>query len=164
MKNVLKSSEPDELKKYKNKNASQFKRWKNFKRNGPYNSLRETLVIDQKGLCAYCEIDLHPSDRCVDHFIPRHQSTRGNNYDLDWQNMLANCKGGMENVDISEEENERRVSQPPYRIACCSAAKGSFIPDGRLLNPLKLPTSRLFSFSSLDGEIRPDEAACQISS
>jgi uncharacterized protein (TIGR02646 family) len=161
MKNVFKSPEPEELKKYNEKNASESKKWKSFKRNRAYNSVRETLVIDQKGLCAYCEIDLHPSDRCVEHFIPRHQSTRENNYDLDWQNMLANCKGGMENIDISEEENERRISQPPNRVACCSAAKDGFIPDGKLLNPLELPTSRLFRFSSLDGEIRPDENICE---
>lgn len=161
MKNVFKSPEPEDLKNYKNKNASQFRSWKNFKRTGNYNSVRETLVMDQKGLCAYCEIDLHPSDRCVEHFTPRHQSTRENNYDLDWQNMLANCRGGMENIDVFEEENERRISQPPNRVACCSAAKDGFIPDGKLLNPLELPISRLFRFSSLDGEIRPDENACE---
>lgn len=168
MKNVLKSPEPEELKNYKkpdelkkNKNAPEFKRWRHFKRSGPYNSVREALTIDQKGLCAYCEIDLHPNDRCIEHFIPRHQSTPENNYDLDWQNMLANCRGGMENIDVSEEENERRISQPPNRIACCSAAKDDFIPDGKLLNPLELPTSRLFRFSSLDGEIRPDENVCE---
>jgi uncharacterized protein (TIGR02646 family) len=163
MKNVFKSPEPEELKKYKKRYASQFKRWKDDLQGNrkAYNSVRETLAIDQRGLCAYCEIDLHPSVRCVDHFIPRHQSTRENNYDLDWQNMLANCKGGMENIDISEEEIERRISQPPNRVACCSAAKDGFIPDGKLLNPLELPTLRLFRFSSLDGEIRPDENACE---
>ena len=161
MKNVLKSPEPDELKKYKNNHDYQSKKWKSFKRNSAYNSVRETLVIDQKGLCAYCEIDLHPNDRCVEHFIPRNQSTPENNYDLEWQNMLANCRGGMENIDISEEENERRISQPPNRVACCSAAKADLIPDGKLLNPLELPTLRLFRFSSLDGEIRPDENVCQ---
>lgn len=162
MKNVLKSPEPDELKNYKRRFSSQFSRWANLQQNKKaYNSTRNTLVSDQKWLCAYCEIDLHPKDRCIEHFIPRHQSTRENNCDLDWQNMLANCKGGMENIDVSEEENERRISQPPNRVACCSAAKADFIPDGKLLNPLELPIFRLFRFSSLDGEIRPDENACE---
>lgn len=161
MKNVLKSPEPSDLQKYKKKNISQYKTWKSFKRTSAYNSVRETLIRDQKGLCAYCEIDLHTSDRCIEHFIPRHQSTQENNYDLDWQNMLANCRGGMENIDISDEENERRISRPPNRVACCSAAKDDFNPDGKLLNPLELPTLRLFRFSSLDGEIRPDENVCQ---
>ena len=74
MKNILKSPELEELKNYKkpdelkkNKNAPEFKRWKHFKRNGPYNSVRETLVRDQKGLCAYCEIDLHPESRSRTH-------------------------------------------------------------------------------------------------
>jgi uncharacterized protein (TIGR02646 family) len=161
MKNVFKSSEPEEIQKYKKKNAAESNKWKSFRRTGAYNSVRETLIKDQKGLCAYCEIDLHPQDCCVEHFIPRNQSTPENNYDLDWQNMLANCRGGMENIDISEEENERRISQPPNRFACCSAAKANFIPNEKFLNPLKLPTLRLFRFSSLDGEIRPDENACK---
>ena len=162
MKNVFKSPEPEELKKYKKRFASQFPRWANLQQNKKaYNATRNTVASDQKGLCAYCEIDLHPSDRCVEHFIPRYQSTSENNCDLDWQNMLANCKGGMENVDISENENERRISQPPNRVACCSNSKGGYIPDDKLLNPLELPTLRLFRFSSLDGEIRPDETACE---
>ena len=162
MKNVLKSPEPEELRKYKKRYASQFPRWENLQQNKKsYNPTRDTLISDQKGICAYCEIDLHPKDRCVEHFIPRNQSTRENNYDLYWQNMLVNCKGGMENVDISEEENERRISHTPNRVACCSSSKGGFIPDGKLLNPLELPTLRLFRFSSLDGEIRPDENACK---
>ena len=99
MKNVLKSPQPEELKKYKKRYAFQFQRWGNLQQNKKaYNATRNTVVSDQKGLCAYYEIDLHPNDRCVEHFIPRHQSTPQNNYDLDWQNMLANCKGGMENV------------------------------------------------------------------
>ena len=166
MKNVLKSLEPEELEKYKKRSSSEFIRWNQLKRNTTSkrkirNSIWETLVSDQKGLCAYCEIDLHPQDRCVEHFIPRHQSIPENNCDLDWQNMLANCKGGMENVDISENENERRISKPPNRVACCSNSKGGYIPDDKLLNPLELPTLRLFRFSSLDGEIRPDETACE---
>ena len=45
-------------------------------------------------------------------------------------------------------------------LPCCGQKKGGFIPDVRLLNPLNLPTLRLFKFSSKDGEIRPDEIAC----
>jgi uncharacterized protein (TIGR02646 family) len=67
MKNVFKSSEPEEIQKYKKKNAAESNKWKSFRRTGSYNSVRETLIKDQKGLCAYCEIDLHPQDRCVEH-------------------------------------------------------------------------------------------------
>ncbi len=75
--------------------------------------------------------------------------------------MLAICKGGLENVDIPGEDDSLRNSRPPDRFPCCGAAKADFIPDGRLLNPLKLPTLSLFKFSSSDGEIRPDEITCE---
>ena len=162
MKNVLKSPEPEKLKNYRERFSSQFKRWKNLKRNKEIlNAIRDTLVSDQKGLCAYCEINLHERDRSVEHFIPCHTSTSEKNHDLDWLNMMAICQGGLQNVEIPGEDDSIRNSRPPNNFPCCGAAKHGFIPDGRLLNPLNLPTLRLFKFSSKDGEIRPDEDACE---
>ena len=155
MKNVLKSPPPEELEKYKLRYSSQFKRWNDLKSNRAFNVVRDTLFADQKGLCAYCEIKLQENNRSVEHFIPRNQSTKENNHDLDWQNMLAIClpPGGMKDEDL---ENPQLLKDLP----CCGQKKGGFIPDVRLLNPLNLPTLRLFKFSSKDGEIRPDEIAC----
>ena len=156
MKNVLKSPEPEELKNYKKRFSSQFKRWNDLKKNKEtLNAIRDTLVSDQKGICAYCEMSLHENNRSVEHFIPCRESTKENNHDLDWQNMLAIClpPGGMKDDDL---ENPQLLKDLP----CCGQKKGGFIPDIRLLNPLNLPTLRLFKFSSKDGEIRPDEIAC----
>ncbi len=156
MKNVLKSPEPEELKNYKKRFSSQFKRWNDLKKNKEtLNAIRKTLASDQKGLCAYCEMSLHENNRSVEHFIPCSQSTKENNHDLDWRNMLAIClpPGGMKDDDL---ENPQLLKDLP----CCGKKKDGFIPDGRLLNPLNLPTLRLFKFSSKDGEIRPDEIAC----
>jgi uncharacterized protein (TIGR02646 family) len=75
VKNVLKSPEPEELKNYKLQYSSQFKRWEDLKSNRmTFNAVLQTLVADQKGLCAYCEISIHENNRSVDHFIPRKQS------------------------------------------------------------------------------------------
>jgi uncharacterized protein (TIGR02646 family) len=156
MKNVHKSSEPEELKRYKERFSSQFKKWTDLKKNkNTFNAIRNTLVADQKGLCAYCEMALYENNRSVEHFIPCNQSTKENNHDLDWQNMLAIClpPGGVEN---DHEQNSKLLKD----FRCCGHRKDGFIPDGRLLNPLNLPTSRLFKFSSKDGEIKPDEIAC----
>lgn len=156
MKNVLKSLEPEELKNYKNRFSSQFKRWNDLKKNQvTLNAIRDTLASDQKGLCAYCEMSLHEKNRSVEHFIPRNQSTKENNYDLDWQNLLAIClpPGGVKEDDLQN-------SNLPHNSPCCGKKKDGDIPDSRLLNPLNLPTLRLFKFSSKDGEIRPDEIAC----
>ncbi|MEA5618018.1 retron system putative HNH endonuclease [Cronbergia sp. UHCC 0137] len=157
MKNVLKSLEPEELKKYKTRFSSQFKRWSDLKSNrDTFNAVRNTLSSDQKGLCAYCEMSLHQTNRSVDHFIPRGQSTPEKNYDLDWQNMLAIClpPGGLNDDDLQN-------LQLPHNSPCCGKKKDN-ISDGQLLNPLELPTLRLFEFSSKDGEIRPDKNACML--
>jgi uncharacterized protein (TIGR02646 family) len=157
VKNVLKSPEPEELKNYKKRFSSQFKRWNDLKKNKEtLNAIRKTLASDQKGLCAYCEMSLHENNRSVEHFIPCSQSTKENNHDLDWRNMLAIClpPGGMKDDDL---ENPQLLKDLP----CCGKKKGGFIPDIRLLNPLNLPTLRLFIFSSLTGEIRPDKKACE---
>lgn len=166
MKNICKSSEPPELEKYKEKFSGEFKRWKTLAKarsqlkKDVKDAIRTNLEIDQKGLCAYCEINLHEQDCSVDHFIPCEQSTQAQNNDLAWLNMLVTCRGGLQNITISEENYGRRNSQPPNNFCCCNAAKGNFVPDGRLLNPLDLPTLRLFTVSSLTGEIKPDQKGC----
>jgi uncharacterized protein (TIGR02646 family) len=168
MKKVVKSLEPEELKTYKQQYITQFRRWeqarearvkvgsgKNAKKVKIKDVITSTLIADQKGLCAYCEMTIH-ENFSVEHFIPCHLSTKQKNYDLDWQNMLGNCSppGGLLKEDLQN-------SQIPHEFPCCGKAKNEFIPDGQLLNPLELPTSRLFRFRSRDGEMMPDETACE---
>jgi uncharacterized protein (TIGR02646 family) len=158
MKNIYKSTEPPELKEYRNRFSSVFQRWTNLKKNQKtLTAIHNTLAKDQKGLCAYCEIALHEENRSVEHFIPCHKSTKENNHDLDWLNMFAICRppGGL-------TENDLQSSQLPHNFPCCGLKKYDFVPDGRLLNPLNLQSVLLFTVSSLDGEIRPDEIACRL--
>jgi uncharacterized protein (TIGR02646 family) len=158
MKKVLKSPEPDELTKYKQRYTSQLRKWGKHasKKSDLKSAIQTTLVSDQKGICAYCETRIREKFCSVEHFIPCEQSTREQNYDLDWQNMLAVCKlpGAIEDENVDN-------SQLPHKYPCCGKAKDNFVPDGRLLNPLELPTSRLFRFKREDGEILPDEANCE---
>jgi uncharacterized protein (TIGR02646 family) len=157
MKRVLKSTEPPELEKYKQRYSSQFRKWKDLKKNTEtYNAVRNTLVKDQKGLCAYCEITLNEKNRSVEHFIPCNQSTKENNYDLDWSNMLAICcpPGGL-------TENDLKNLGLPHNFPCCGKSKNDFVSDGRLLNPLELSNLCLFRFNNEDGEIKPDETVCK---
>jgi uncharacterized protein (TIGR02646 family) len=163
MKKVLKSPEPSELKNYKERSdqkmqsSSRFSKWKDVKGNREtYDAIRTTLLSDQKGLCAYCEMALTTENRSVEHFIPCEISTKEKNHDLDWSNILAVCldPGGLE-----------KTNSQPIKIEksdfCCGKKKNNFVPDGRLLNPLELPVSRLFRFNSEDGRIEPDDMACQ---
>ncbi len=163
MKRVLKSPEPSELKNYnersnqKMQSSPRFTKWKDVKSNREtYDAIRNTLLSDQKGLCAYCEMSLHEKNRSVEHFIPCNKSTKENNHDLDWSNMLAVClsPGGLMEVDA---EQAKLLKDSP----CCGKKKDNFVPDRRLLNPLKLPLLRLFRFNSEDGSIEPDNIACQ---
>ena len=158
MKRVLKSPEPDELTKYKQRYISQFRKWGKHasKKSDLKSAIQSTLVSDQKGICAYCETRIREKFCSVEHFIPCEQSNREQNYDLDWQNMLAVCMlpGAIEDENVDN-------SQLPHNYPCCGKAKANFVPDGRLLNPLELPASRLFRFKREDGEILPDETNCE---
>jgi uncharacterized protein (TIGR02646 family) len=156
MKKVFKSPEPEELKKYKQQYATQFRRWEKAKKAKVKDVIQSALIADQKGICAYCEMTIHEKNFSVEHFTPCHLSTQQKNYDLDWQNMLGNCSppGGLLKEDLQN-------SEIPHKFPCCGKAKDKFVPDGQLLNPLELPTSRLFRFRSRDGEIMPDENACE---
>ncbi len=172
MKKVLKSPEPDELKIYKQRFINQVRTWeqarearvkvgtgKKAKTVKIKDVIPSTLIADQKGICAYCETYIREKFCSVEHFIPCEQSKINNyekNYDLDWQNMLAVCipPGAVEDENVDN-------LQLPHKYPCCGKAKANFVPDGRLLNPLELPTSRLFRFKREDGEILPDEANCE---
>ena len=169
MKKVLKSPEPDELRIYKQRFINQFRTWeqarearvkvgrgKKAKTVKIKDVIPSTLIADQRGICAYCETRIREKFCSVEHFIPCKQSTREQNYDLDWQNMLAVCipPGAIEDDNVDN-------LQLPHKYPCCGKAKDNFVPDGRLLNPLELPTTRLFRFKREDGEILPDEANCE---
>ncbi|MEB3309827.1 MAG: retron system putative HNH endonuclease [Snowella sp.] len=159
MKKVLKSpKQPDELDLYKKRFSHQSKKWKDVKKSREtYDAIWNTLLSDQKGLCAYCEMALSSTNRSVEHFIPRSYKnlTQEKNYELDWNNLLAVCltPGGLMEVDSAQA---KLFKNSP----CCGKKKDDFVPDERFLNPLHLPTARLFRFSSEDGEIFPDETAC----
>lgn len=162
MKKVLKSPEPEELRNYRNRYESQIKtpkQWKDLKKTRVKNIIQGQLITDQRGVCAYCETYIREKFCSVEHFIPCEKSKVNNyekNYDLDWQNMLAVCipAGAIEDENFDN-------SQLPHKYPCCGKAKANFVPDGRLLNPLELPTARLFRFKREDGEILPDEANCE---
>ena len=68
-------------------------------------AVQHRLFEDQKGLCAYCEIDLTfthhhaggnapKGDLRIEHFHPKSDLTR--DWAFDWNNMLGVCTGGDE--------------------------------------------------------------------
>ena len=71
--------------------------------------IRENLVAEQHGLCAYCMKRIEPSEKMnIEHYIP----IKGHKESvLDFNNMLGCCKGGSD------------VYESKHKVLCCDAAK-----------------------------------------
>ena len=84
--------------------------------------VRQALIAEQKGLCAYCMCRVVNSGNSttIEHLIPLSKSKAGA---LNYQNWLAVCKGGQ-NIPIRSGR----------RIICCDAKKSNTITT---LTPLK---------------------------
>ena len=163
MKKVRKSDEgtAKELEAYGQANPSQAT-WEEFKNNAQeaYGKLQKQLFIDQRGLCAYCEVDLiltkqnHPRDFQVEHFHPKSDQETNHNWHLDWHNLLAVCLGGK---SVNAENSVRlgvetlRYTHPDHS---CDV-KGERNLDGQILNPLTdiNASMQIFGYNSYTGEI-----------
>ena len=77
------------------------------------NIIRNDLVNEQHGLCAYCmrRID-NNSATTIEHWQPIDKNADGA---IDYRNMLGVCDGGR-NVDTSADDRH---------ILCCDASKGN---------------------------------------
>lgn len=78
--------------------------------------VREALIAEQHGLCAYCMCSIKNDGRSttIEHFVPLSKSKAGA---MSYQNWLAVCKGG---ADVKIRGNERR-------IICCDAKKSNTV-------------------------------------
>lgn len=138
MKKTIKcTQEPKFLAQYRQEHPTD--NWKkDFKPNCPdgYKQIKKQIIEDQKGLCAYCEIDLKLGygvgidDFRVEHFYPESPHNPPPNYALDWDNMLGCCTGG--NAKGVTDSSERFTS-PDHS---CDVPKASKNLTGIILNPL----------------------------
>lgn len=146
MKQTDKSGRPDCLRVFDE--PDKLGTWSNFK--GLYQvefkKLQETLFSDQRGLCAYCEIDLifRPAvgmpDFRVEHFHPQSDTSR--NWRYDWNNLFATCGGGS--VTPLAGVAAERYTAPDLS---CDAIKANKILDEVVFNPLDGDLSQsLFEF------------------
>lgn len=130
--------------------------WVKFKNNNARrDAVRNQLRMDQRGLCAYCEIRLILSDESVEHFMPKFA---GMQYELAWDNLLLCCCGGEERP-LPEDVEDAAFRYDPQSDPTCGRAKLNDMTP--IFHPLNLPAfPRIFRFSSERGEIFPDDAAC----
>lgn len=172
MKRVLKGGEPTNLTHYRN--AAPQGTWDAMKTDAhyggqqAYDDCRRDLIGQQKGLCAYCEIDIRDNNplKCrVEHFHPKSDISPRHNWALDWQNMLGVCNGGS----YEHVREDGFYLEPRDKNLSCDAHKDKMIQSGRLpaqcdgwiLNPVQLaafPT--LFVIEKSTGKILPDASGC----
>ena len=160
MKKVLKGAEPTRLESYRVNNPTNT--WEQFTGNRPHKKqVQEQLVSDQRGLCAYCEIDLKPgtngdlTDLRVEHFHPKSDNAGPANWHLDWHNLLACCHGGSQRNVVDAAD---RFTSPDNS---CDVPKENNDWDNILLNPLHLPASpRVFKIQRSNGAIQVDDDNC----
>lgn len=161
MKNVNKALlTPEILQEYVDINP--LETWEHFRdeRREGYQQIKQQLTNDQRGLCAYCEIDLHIDaqrgldDFRVEHFIPKKPHNPPPNHALDWKNLLAVCTGG----NTMGLEINTRFTSPDHS---CDVPKANHDWTGDILNPLNIPSSpRLFKFDESTGDIMVDAMTC----
>ena len=104
-----------------------------YRRGAAYRELIANLIDLQRGLCAYCEIDLHERDRQVEHVAPRSVHPEAA---LRASNLIACCKGGS--ASMFESEDEERFLRPPRRNLSCGQAKAGR-DDPQFMDPRQLP-------------------------
>jgi len=163
MKSITKGIEPPILATYKQNNPTDtWKEYKHGKRGGKRGrKIRNRLISDQHGLCAYCEIDLKQgenprfSDFRVEHFHPKSDDNGAHNWHLDWKNLLGCCHGGSSRYVV---EASLRFTSPDYS---CDVPKDDNNWDNIILNPLNIPSSpRLFDYERTSGRMSVNQTNC----
>ena len=85
--------------------------------------LKNALIQNQHGLCAYCETEIGGWLSQVEHVIPQSDNRFGKAKALDIANMVASCMGGTLEVR-SVNEDEALYREPVARNMSCGQAKG----------------------------------------
>jgi len=141
-------------------------------------SVQRQIRQDQRGICAYCEIDLADADgSCdngepikadfqVEHFHPKSDKLPANrpvpdcDWSLYWPNLYGCCMGGGERLLV---DTSRFAVKKSYRH--CGCRKGDKILDDMILNPANIPAFPCLFKEKMDTdagllELEPDVSAC----
>lgn len=126
-----------------------------------YQRLRDDLENHQKGLCAFCEIDLIPSDREIEHWHPKADRTGTTNWAIEFSNFHAACVGGSSDrhPTVVRHTGDRYL-EPIKDNQSCGARKGELVPEGRLLRPAEIPPSVSIFMVDSSGRIQVEACRC----
>ena len=131
--------------------------WEAFRDTDVYKDVVEQLFGEQRGICAYCEVDLIRTDGCgysdirVEHFHPK--SDNHPTWTFNWDNLLLTCCGGNRNHLTGD--NEDRFTSPDHS---CDVPKANKILDDKIFHPARNAElkSLLFSYRT-DGRMEVSE-------
>ncbi len=132
MKHIVKQSEPEK-----------FRRWKEKADQPSYRKLRskikkivkDSLLKEQGYICCYCEQQLDFEDSHIEHFSPQNDATIDS---LDYNNLLCSCQNQL-------------VKGTPAR---CGHLKDEWFDSDLLVSPLAVDCEKRFFFEG-DGVIQP---------
>lgn len=152
MKKIKKGNIPSGLASFENKNAmGSWQEFRDTQKGVSYQQTRYQATADQGGLCAYCEVH-HKGETglfSIEHFHPKADKSNPNkNWALDWNNMLAVCRGGR--------EEDKSIYPTPANLSC-DAHKDHLKNQQAILNPLNLLAHKYFSFNKGTGELEVDK-------
>ena len=135
--------------------AANWKEFRKYRKGSARIELVEALTSLQRGLCAYCEIDLRRDDRQIEHFVPVSHSDQGRKRALDSSNLLASCQGGSRPRDSGVRDSGRRS----LNLSCDRAKKNTWTAN--LLDPRTIPACPALFRVRPDGRIEADESGCE---
>ncbi|MFM7642017.1 MAG: retron system putative HNH endonuclease [Cyanobium sp.] len=166
MKKVPKSSAtPPQLVSFQNHNPHAT--WDDLRAEGRavFDEICKTLELDQGGICAYCERSAtRDADSLqVEHIVAKSSQDPSCNWNLEWLNMLAVCRGGSQRA----RERDRFLEPLPANLSC-DQHKNHLVNNrslggdsrGFIVNPLELPAFPPLVVVLHDGRLIPHPDAC----
>jgi uncharacterized protein (TIGR02646 family) len=142
MKHIQKGPEPTVFTAWKGQaNAAWTPTW-NTLQNPEKDTVKDALIAEQGGLCAYCCGRVTLGTSHIEHVAPRNASP---GLALDYSNFVASCPG--------EPEADPGGTGAPH----CGHAKGNWSNPAQFVDPRDPSCQQAFTFTAI-GEIRPDTA------
>lgn len=145
MRRIRKSSEPGELRTWRNglRPRGSIPPWNQFP-DPPRGAVRAQLSVDQGHICCYCAGTVARGNFCIEHFRPRATYPQ---FTYRWANMLASC----------EPSRRCRTAQLVAEQEHCDVAKKNWFEEGVTVSPLEANVERLFRYT-LIGKVFPSKS------
>lgn len=156
MKHVVKGPEPPTFRDWKNQENEAWRPdWDSNFQNPEKQAVKEALVAEQGGLCAYCcrRIEATPASSHIEHVVPRH--TRPD-LALDYANFVASCPGDPDDAELNETYEPAAVDpvdDTDDDKRTCGHHKQNWHAPVYFIDPREPDCERAFSFTAR-GEIR----------